>query len=49
MTNENNGVEQNTYKLQPIRVGARLYKLVNVPIYHPLGYHYELSIGHRHA
>jgi len=49
MTSENNGVEQETYKLQSIRVDVRLYKLVNVPIYHPLGYHYELIIGHCHA
>jgi hypothetical protein len=37
------------YKLEQIRIPMRLDELVDVPIYHPLRYHYELVITHCHS
>ena len=41
--------EKKTYKSQPIRLGVRLHKLVDVTFHHPFRYHYEAILGHGHA
>ena len=49
MTSEGEDPERKTYKLQPICADVRPQKLVDVTIYHPLGYHHEPILSHRHA
>jgi len=46
---EMGGLERETYKLQPIHIGMRLHKHIDVPILHPLRYHHKLILGHCHA
>jgi hypothetical protein len=48
-TTSDDGPKRKAHKLQPIRIGILLQKIVDVSIVHPLRYHDKPILGHRHT
>ena len=49
ISDERNKQKPKPYKLKPIHIPVLLDVLVDVFIYHPLRYHCELVVSHRHS